>query len=145
MYLLDTNVISEIRKCNDGRGDSNVRAWCELTDPNEMFISSVTLMELRIGILLEKRRNPDNGIVLENWLSIMVLRSFAGKILSFDENAAFVCAGYHVPDRKSERDAMIASIAEANGLIVVTRNIKDFKMVKVINPWDFARGNFCTY
>lgn len=136
MYLLDTNVISELRKV--GRGaDARVSAWAHALSPEVLYISAITLMEIEIGVRKIERRDQAQGVVLRGWLETQVSSAFEGRILSFDASAARVCAGLHVPDRKSERDAMIAATALVHGLCVVTRNVSDFAVwgLPLLNPW----------
>jgi len=137
MYLLDTNVISELRKANTNKADENVVAWAGSVSSSRMFISAITVLELETGILLIERKDPQQGAVLRGWFDSSVLPAFAGRILSFDSAVAQRCAKLHVPDPRSDRDSMIAATALANDLTVVTRNVDDFKAtgVKIINPW----------
>ncbi|BBP69912.1 twitching motility protein PilT [Pseudomonas sp. Seg1] len=135
MYLLDTNVISELRK---PQADANVVAWAKSTSAPSMFISVITLMELETGVLRIERRDPDQGKVLRRWLKRHVVPAFDTRILPIDVAVAVRCASLHVPDRASESDALIAATALVHGLTVVTRNIGDFQNsgVALINPWD---------
>ena len=137
MYLLDTNVISELRKVGDGKADSAVVAWVSGVDAGEMFISALTLMELEIGILRVERRDAAQGARLRAWFETQVCPEFEDRTLSVDSTIARRCARLHVPDPKSERDALIAATALEHGLTVVTRNIADFAAtgVSLINPW----------
>jgi predicted nucleic acid-binding protein len=136
MYLLDTNVLSELRKHD--RADRNVWHWAEQADPFGLFISAVTVLELEQGVLLAERRDPVQGQRLRHWLEAQVLPSFEGRVLSFDAAAARRCAQLHVPDPRSYRDAMIAATADVAGLTVVTRNTQDFEAtgVTLLNPWE---------
>ena len=137
MYLLDTNVISELRKVGDGKADTNVVAWFSGVDAGEMFISAVTLMELEIGILRVERRDAAQGARLRVWFETQVCPEFEDRTLSIDGAIARRCARLHVPDPKSERDALIAATALEHGLTVVTRNMADFVAtgVSLLNPW----------
>ena len=138
MYLLDTNVISELRKVGDGKADVNVVTWVSGVDAGEMFISALTLMELEIGILRVERRDAAQGARLRTWFDTQVCPEFEDRTLSIDGAIARRCARLHVPDPKSERDALIAATALEHGLTVVTRNMADFAAtgVSLINPWD---------
>lgn len=138
MYLLDTNVISELRKVGDGKADTAVVAWVSGVDAGEMFISALTLMELEIGILRVERRDAAQGARLRIWFDTQVCPEFKDRTLSIDSAIARRCARLHVPDPKSERDALIAATALEHGLTVVTRNMADFAAtgVSLINPWD---------
>ncbi|MDO9054857.1 MAG: type II toxin-antitoxin system VapC family toxin [Gallionella sp.] len=137
MYLLDTNVVSELRKAKAGKADKNVRAWAESVLATSMFLSSITILELETGILLVERRDPTQGALLRTWLDGHVLPAFSGRILSIDVAVALRCAKLHVPDPRSDRDALIAATALVHGMTVVTRNVADFELtgVAVLNPW----------
>lgn len=137
MYLLDTNVISELRKVGDGKADDAVVAWVSGIDAGEMFISALTLMELEIGILRVERRDAEQGMRLRAWFETQVLPEFEDRTLSVDSVIARRCAQLHVPNPKSERDALIAATALAHNLTVVTHNVSDFAAtsVPIINPW----------
>lgn len=137
MYLLDTNVISELRKVGDGKADAAVVAWVSEVDAGEMFISALTIMELEIGILRVERRDAAQGARLRAWFETQVCPEFEDRTLSIDGAIARRCARLHVPDPKSERDALIAATALEHGLTVVTRNMADFAAtgVSLINPW----------
>lgn len=135
MYLIDTNVWSEIR--NRGRANSNVRNWAEAANAAELFLSVVTVFELERGTLLMERRDLQQGARLRNWLERHVLEPFQNQILPIDAAIARTCASLHVPDPRPERDALIAATALIHGLTVVTRNTVDFEPtgVAVLNPW----------
>ncbi len=137
MYLLDTNVISELRKVGDGKADDAVVAWVSAVDAGEMFISALTLMELEIGILRVERRDSLQGARLREWFETRVCPEFQDRTLGIDAAIARRCARLHVPDPKSERDALIAATALEHGLTVVTRNTADFAATgaTLINPW----------
>lgn len=137
MYLLDTNVISELRKVGDGKADSAVVAWVSGVDAGEMFISALTIMELEIGILRVEWRDAAQGARLRAWFETQVCPEFEDRTLIIDGTIARRCARLHVPDPKSERDALIAATALEHGLTVVTRNMADFAAtgVSLINPW----------
>jgi toxin FitB len=138
MYLLDTNVISELRKVVAGRADARVVTWNKSVSANDQFISTVSVFELETGILLMERRDPRQGAVLRGWLEQAVLPGFAGRVLPFDLAAARRCAGLHIPNPMPERDSYIAATALIHGMILVTRNTKDFAGtgVKLLNPWE---------
>ncbi|KWV48688.1 twitching motility protein PilT [Rhizobium altiplani] len=138
MLLLDTNVVSELRKVASGKADPNVVVWNETVDPAETFISSVVLHELEIGVRLVERNDAAAGKVLRNWLENTVLTAFSGRILPLDEAAAVQAAQWHVPNPKPINDAYIAATAFTRRMTLVTRNIKDFEGmgVALANPWD---------
>lgn len=137
MLLLDTNVISEIRKINSGRADSRVSKWANQQTSTDLYISVITVMELEQGILQRERHDAQQGKILRLWLEQQVLPAFSGRILEIDNAVARTCARLHVPDPRSERDALIAATAIVHGMTVVTRNIRDFEAtgVALINPW----------
>lgn len=137
MFLLDTNVISELRKAGDGRSDANVTAWLGSQDAGALFLSAITAMELDIGVRRIERRDPTQGAMLRAWFAERVLPEFHDRILPVDTSVALRCAGLHVPDPRSERDALIAATGLVHGFTVVTRNTGDFKDTGVVllNPW----------
>ncbi len=137
MFLLDTNVISELRKAGDGRADANVNAWLSGQDAGALFISAITVVELDFGVRRIERRDPTQGAMLRAWLAERVLPEFQNRVLSVDTSVALRCAGLHVPDPRSERDALIAATGLVHGFTVVTRNTGDFRDTGVIllNPW----------
>ncbi|TCR98671.1 type II toxin-antitoxin system VapC family toxin [Rhizobium sp. BK418] len=139
MLLLDTNIVSELRKVASGKADPNVVVWNETVDPAETFISSVVLHELEIGVQLVERNDAVAGKVLRNWLENTVLTAFSGRILPLDEAAAVQAAQWHVPNPKPINDAYIAATAFTRRMTLVTRNVKDFESmgVALVNPWDF--------
>lgn len=140
MYLLDTDVVSELRKSGAGRADPSVTSWAASVDPAALYISVITVMELEIGILRVERRDSAQGVLLRNWLEHQVLPAFAGRILSIDLPVARRCARMLVPDPKADRDAFIAATAAAHGLTVVTRNTADFQAtgVMLLDPWTYG-------
>jgi hypothetical protein len=137
MYLLDTNVVSELRKVRSGKADANVARWAEQADAAELFISVIVLQELEIGVLLAERRDSAQGRILRVWLEGHVLSAFSGRILPVDTAVARVSARLHVPDPRPVRDALIAATAMVHDMTVVTRNTQDFTPtgVPVLNPW----------
>jgi len=137
-YVLDTNVVSELRKAQRGTADKNVTAWAKSVDAETLFVSAITLMELEYGILLIERRDAKQGALLRYWLEQQVLREFANRTLPVDTAVARRCAGLHVPDRRSDHDALIAATALVHGMTVVTRNVTDFRAtgVLLLNLWE---------
>ena len=123
MVLLDTNVVSEVRKVRLGTADPNVARWSETLDTAALFISIVTIHELEIGILLAERRDPPLGAIFREWLETRVLSAFAGRILPLDVAVARRAAKLHVPDPRPINDAFIAATALVHGLTVATRNL----------------------
>lgn len=136
-YLLDANVISELRKVGDGKADANVVAWIGAEHAARFFISAITVLELERGVLSVQRRDAAQGARLRSWLDGQVRPEFAGRILTVDDAVATRCAHLHVPDRRNEADALIAATALVHDMAVVTRNLRDFEGtgVVVVDPW----------
>jgi toxin FitB len=137
MYLLDTNVVSELRKAKSGKADAGVIAWAAGIPASELFLSAISVLELEMGVLLVERRDAAQGTVLRSWLDRHVLPAFVDRILPVDAAVARRCARLHVPDPRAERDALIAATALVHELTVVTRNVGDFEAtgVRLLNPW----------
>ena len=138
MFVLDTNVVSELRKVRLGKADANVVAWAQGVDAASLFVSAITIMELELGVLLIERKDAVQGAMLRAWLELQVLPEFAARTLAVDAAVAQRCARLHVPDKRGERDALIAATALVHGMTLVTRNLADFKPtgVALINPWE---------
>jgi len=137
MYLLDTNVISELRKTGSGKADTKAVEWAQSAIASSMYLSSISVLELEIGILAKERKDKQQGAILRTWLNQHVLPAFSDRILPIDLAVAQCTAKLHVPDKRSDRDAMIAATAITHGMTVVTRNIRDFDGTGAIllNPW----------
>jgi predicted nucleic acid-binding protein len=135
-YLLDTNVISELRK-PAGRAAPAVRAWAQRQATHDLSLSVITVMAIEIGIARLERRDPAHGEVLRRWLEQDLLPAFANRMLPVDLDAVQQAARMHVPVPRPERDVLIAATALARHLTVVTRNTSDFEPlgVPLINPW----------
>jgi len=135
-YLLDTNVISELRK-PPARRSPAVFAWVDAQPDETLHTSAVCLMELAMGVLARERTDPAQGAVLREWLENVVVPAFGSRVLPFDAAAARRAASMHVPDRRSDRDCLIAATAAAHAFTVVTRNVADFGPtgVRVLDPW----------
>ena len=135
MFLLDTNVVSELRKA---QADPAVVAWARSVPAYKLYISAITLLEIETGILRLERRDPIQALPLRNWLEAHVIPAFTGRVLSIDGAVARRCARLHVPDRSNECDALIAATALVHDLTVVTRNTRDFAFsgAPVLNPWE---------
>ncbi len=142
MFLLDTNVISELRKAGDVQADASVVAWSSEQTPESLHISAITVMELEIGVRRMERRDTVQGALLRKWLDEHVMTFFSSRIVPVDAAVAVQCAKLHVPDKKSERDALIAASALVHNMAVVTRNESDFvhSDVRLINPWVWEKG-----
>jgi len=138
MFVLDTNVVSELRKIRSGKADPQVTCWADNVDAGSLYISAITILELEIGILQVERKDPKQGAILRTWLEKLVLPEFAGRIFPVDAAVARRCARLHVPDPRAERDALIAATALVHGMTVVTRNVADFAPtgVPLLSPWD---------
>ena len=137
MFVLDTNVVSELRKLRSGRTDPNFTCWASQLSRRTLFISVITIMEVEQGILSLQRRDAPQAMVLRAWLDTNVLTTFDGRILMVDVAVAKQCARLHVPNTRTERDAFIAATALVHGMTVVTRNVADFETtgVAILNPW----------
>ena len=136
MFVLDTNVISELRHGKPNQSPV-VRAWATAQLSSSFYLSAITLLELEMGIQALERKTPPQGGALRTWLDNVRL-GFSGRILSFTENTAPICASLHIPNPRSDRDAMIAATAIEHGFTVVTRNEIDYVQtgVAIINPWN---------
>ena len=136
MYLLDINVISELRKGK--KADARVTQWAGSVSSGHLFISAITVLELEQGVLFKERSDSKQGALLRSWLNSHVLPAFADRVLPVDTAVAQRCARLHVPDPRSERDALIAATAFVHGMTLVTRNLQDFKHmegIELLNPW----------
>jgi predicted nucleic acid-binding protein len=135
MFVLDTNVISELRQGKPNPSMS-VRQWAAGQPSNQLFLSAITLLELELGVQALERKTPPQGSALRHWLG-GVRAAFAGRILPFAESTAPVCAALHIPKPRSDRDAMMAATALEHRFTVVTRNVSDLEStgVALVNPW----------
>ena len=139
MFVLDTDVVSELRKVAAGKGHRQVAAWSEQVTLGETFLTSITIHELELGILLLERKDKRQGAILRAWIDTRVLPEFEGRILPIDVAVARRCAKLHVPDPRPMRDALIAATALVHSMTVVTRNVRDFEPmgVEILNPWEW--------
>lgn len=138
MYLLDTTVISELRKARSGTANAGVIAWADEIPAALMYVSVISIHELEYGVLLAERSDAPKGKVLRSWLDNSVVPAFVERIFPVDLDVAVRAAGLHVPDPAPVRDALIAATAQVHGLAIVTRNIRDFQRfrdLEIINPW----------
>jgi predicted nucleic acid-binding protein len=138
MFLLDTNIISESRKLGTPRIDPRAARWFAQVDVETSFVSAMTIFELERGVQHMERRDPKQGAVLRRWLDDQIMTTYEHRTLPLSREVALICAGLHIPDPKSERDAWIAATAIEAELIVVSRNVGDFASmgVKLINPFE---------
>lgn len=136
-YLLDTNVISELRK-PAATASAHVRDWTAARPRDSQFISVTTVMELETGVRQRERRDPAQGRILRAWLEDTVLTEFSDRILPVSLEVSRRTAALHVPDRRPQSDAMIAGTALVHDMTLVTRKVADFLPmgVRVINPWE---------
>lgn len=134
-FLLDTNVVSALRV--RGRNLA-VEAWAASVAVNDQFIAATTVAEIERGVAALERSDIEQGAVLRRWFSERVLPAFADRILPFDLAAARVLATYRVPEHAPLDDALIAAVAQANELVVATRNTKHFEPlgIQLLDPWD---------
>ena len=139
MFVLDTNIVSELRKVRSGKANAGVAAWAEQVPTAELFISAITIHELEHGVLLMERSDPAQGGLLRAWLDQSVAAAFKTRVLPVDERVARRAAALHVPDPAPFRDALIGATALVHDMTVVTRDLKDFERfegLEVRNPWN---------
>jgi hypothetical protein len=138
VYVLDTNVVSELRKAKAGKADRHVVAWASSVPAGQLYLSAITVLELEMGVLRIERRDRAQGAMMRAWLDGQVMPAFSGRVLPVDAAVARCCARLHVPNRLAERDALIAATALVHGMTVVTRNVGDFAAASValIDPWN---------
>jgi len=138
MFLLDTNVVYELRKARTGKAQPNVLAWVRTVQDSSLFLSVIVVQELETGVLQLERKDLVQGAILRNWLDEHVLPTFAGRVLPVDTAVARRGARLHVPDPRPYRDGLIAATALVHGMTIVTRNVADFHATgaPILNPWD---------
>jgi len=137
MFILDTNVISEIRKARSGKADQNVVSWLSQQNAENLYVSAITLMEIELGILRIVRRDAVQGNLLRQWMDHHILPEFSDRTIPVDSAIALRSAALHVPDPRPERDAFIAASALVHRMAIITRNVTDFlpMRVSVVDPW----------
>jgi toxin FitB len=138
MFLLDTNVVSELRKLPSGRSNAGVAAWAASVSSAVMFLSAISIHELEHGIMSAERSDPTKGLILREWFQNTVIPAFSGRIVPVDHAVAIRSAALHVPDPAPYRDAFIGGTALVHAMTIVTRNAKDFERfpnTSVLNPW----------
>jgi toxin FitB len=137
MYLLDTNVLSELRKIAAGKADKKVTKWANSIDSAELYLSTITIQEIEIGILLLERKDLTQANVFRRWLEEQVLPTFDKRILTVDVSVARRSAAFYIPDPRPIRDSLIAATSVVHAMTMVTRNVADFQLpgVNVFNPW----------
>lgn len=138
MYLLDTNIISESRKLGTSRMDPRAAHWFAGVDAETSFVSAMTIFELERGVRQMERRDASQGSILRRWLDDQIMTTYEHRTLPLTRAVALICAGLHIPDPKSERDAWIAATAIDAELTLASRNVGDFANMGVglINPFE---------
>ena len=139
MLLLDTNILSELRKLNSDKIHPAVQKWAEATPFSQSYISAISLTEIKMGILSLARKDPMQANRLKLWFENVILQDYQARILPVDKAVALQCASLHIPDKNPINDAFIAATALVHDLVLVTRNMKDFEQtgVKLLNPFDY--------
>ncbi|MGF1512067.1 MAG: type II toxin-antitoxin system VapC family toxin [Myxococcota bacterium] len=137
MFVVDTNIISELRKARAGKANTGVTAWAKSVAAPAMFMSVISLHELEHGVLLVEHRDPAQGNLLRTWLDKGVVPAFERRILDVTPEVARLSASFHLPNPAPFRDALIAATAAINGMAVVTHNTRDFERfgVEIVDPW----------
>jgi len=134
MFVLDTNVISELRKKPQNQ-DAKVCAWSQAFPASAFYLTTFTIMEIERGTLMEEAKNSQQGPILRNWFNALRL-AYAGRVLPFNEGAAIRAAQLAGGNRPSV-DLMIGATALEYGYAVATRNVAHFNFpaLAVIDPW----------
>lgn len=138
MFIVDTNVVSTLRKPD--KAPHELLAWAEAQDPSQVYISAISIFEIEYGIRLKAHTDAKQGQILLEWFEGIVLPAYDGKILPVCVDTARTCAPLHVPNKRPERDALIAATAIFHQMTLVTRNDKDFLGMNcaLLNPWKAA-------
>jgi len=138
MYLLDTNIVSELRKLETGKIHPQVYRWIKSNGFTHTYISAVTLAEIQTGILSLARKDKAQAASLDNWFTNRLLPAYRTKTLPVDTKVALIYAQLNVPNKRPINDAYIAATAIAHKLKLVTRNIQDFQGLPLMleNPFE---------
>ncbi|MDG2953771.1 type II toxin-antitoxin system VapC family toxin [Bisgaard Taxon 10/6] len=144
MYLLDTNIVSELRKMEKHQADPNVTKWFEQINLNDAYLSVVTLFEIKVGILQLQRKDIQQAAILQNWFETRLLPLFEHRILPLSSQIMLACAEFHIPNKKPLNDAYLAATAKVHRFKMVTRNTKDFEKLKLdlINPFGQKKARY---
>lgn len=136
-YVLDTNVVSALRV--RGRNPS-VEAWAASIPAVDQFVTATTIAEIERGVAAKERADAAQGEILRRWFEERVLPTFADRVLPFDLPAARILATFRVPEHAPADYALIAAVAQAREVTIVTRNTKHFEPLGVhcCNPWGRA-------
>lgn len=139
MYLLDTNVISEIRKIRNGKANQGVAEWFFTTPLDELFLNDIVLLEVKQGALLARHNNDlIKAQMLDDWADNQLPKQFGERILPISRHICLIASTLHIPNPRDRHDALIGVTALAHNLILVSRNQKDFKNIdglKFFNPF----------
>ena len=131
MFLLDTNVISALRRPE--RLPPEVTSWADEADVDQCYISVISVLEIELGILAKERVDASTGRILRTWFQTDVLAAFDDRIIPIDTEVAMRCAALHVPDPQPERDGLIAATAVVHSMTLVTRNVAGNKRHRMHN------------
>jgi predicted nucleic acid-binding protein len=135
-FLLDTNVLSELRRSQ--RADPAVRQWAGQLDVQQSFISVVTVLEIEHGAVMIAKKDPAFSARLIAWLHNEILPHYDARVLPIDVAVAMKCAQFGQVHANHFADALLAATALVHNLTLVTRNIGDFRdfAVPLVNPWN---------
>ena len=138
MYLLDTNIISELKKLDSGKIHPQVQRWTYSINLMQTKISVVSITEIRTGILSLARKDQAQAASLDNWFTNRLLPAYRTRTLSVDTEVALICAQLHIPTKRPINDAYIAATAIAHNLTLVTCNVRDFQGLPLMleNPFE---------
>ena len=138
MYLLDTNIISELKKLDSGKIHPQVQRWAYSINLMQTKISVVSIIEIRTGILSLARKGQAQAASFDNWFTNRLLPAYRTRTLSVDTEVALICAQLHIPTKRPINDAYIAATAIAHNLTLVTCNVRDFQGLPLMleNPFE---------